>query len=69
MIVFFSDGLTDRTSPAGEMFGVERLKEAAVRSRGDAARIALYSLLGEVQGFSGGLPAEDDVTLIVTRVR
>jgi serine phosphatase RsbU (regulator of sigma subunit) len=68
-VVFFSDGLTDRTSPAGEMFGVERLKEAAVRSRGDAARIALYSLLGEVQGFSGGLPAEDDVTLIVTRVR
>ncbi len=69
MIVFFSDGLTDRTSPVGEMFGVERLKEAAARSRGDAARIALYSLLGEVQGFSGGLPAEDDVTLIVTRVR
>ena len=69
MIVFFSDGLTDRTSPAGEMFGVERLKEAAVRARGDAARIALYSLLGEVQGFSGGLPAEDDVTLIVTCVR
>jgi len=69
MVVFFSDGLTDRTSPAGEMFGVDRLKEAAVRSRGDAARIALYSLLGEVQGFSGGLPAEDDVTLIVTRVR
>jgi len=53
----------------GEMFGVERLKEAAARSRADAARIALYSLLGEVQGFSGGLPAEDDVTLIVTRVR
>ena len=24
MIVFFSDGLTDRTSPIGEMFGVER---------------------------------------------
>ena len=69
MIVFFSDGLTDRTSPAGEMFGVERLKQAAVRSRADSARIALYSLLGEVQGFSGGLPAEDDVTLIVTRVR
>jgi serine phosphatase RsbU (regulator of sigma subunit) len=69
MVVFFSDGLTDRTSPAGEIFGVERLKRAAVRSGGDAARIALYSLLGEVQGFSGGLPAEDDVTLIVARVR
>jgi serine phosphatase RsbU (regulator of sigma subunit) len=69
MLVFFSDGLTDRTSPGGEMYGVERLKQAALRSRDDAARIALYSLLGDVQGFSGGHHAEDDVTLIVTRVR
>lgn len=69
LLVLFSDGLTDRTSPAGELYGVERLKEAALRSRREAARIALYSLLGDVQGFSAGLPAEDDVTLIVTRVR
>jgi serine phosphatase RsbU (regulator of sigma subunit) len=68
-IVFFSDGLTDRTSPTGEMYGVERLREAVLRSRRDSARIALYSLLGDVQGFSAGLPADDDVTLIVTRVR
>ena len=69
MVVFFSDGLTDRRSPEGELYGVERLKQAAVRSRVDAARIGLYSLLGDVQGFSAGLPADDDVTLIVTRVR
>jgi hypothetical protein len=49
------------------MFSAERLKDAAVRSRGDSARITLYSLLGEVQGFSSGLPAEDDQTLIVAK--
>ena len=50
------------------MFQERRSKcEAAVRSRGDGARITLYSLLGEVQGFSGGLPAEDDQTLIVAK--
>jgi sigma-B regulation protein RsbU (phosphoserine phosphatase) len=69
LLVLFSDGLTDRTSPAGELYGAERLKEAALRSRREAARIALYSLLGDVQGFSAGLPAEDDVTLIVVRAR
>jgi serine phosphatase RsbU (regulator of sigma subunit) len=67
LFVFYSDGVTDRSNAAGEMFSAERLKDAAVRSRGDSARITLYSLLGEVQGFSGGLPAEDDQTLIVAK--
>jgi sigma-B regulation protein RsbU (phosphoserine phosphatase) len=69
LFVFYSDGITDRTDPGGEIYGVERLKEAAVRSRADAARISLYSLLGEVQGWSAGGPADDDMTLIVARAR
>jgi serine phosphatase RsbU (regulator of sigma subunit) len=69
MLVFFSDGITDRSSQDGQLYGVERLKAAAIRSRGDAARLALYSLLGDVQGFSSGAPAEDDMTLIVAKPR
>jgi serine phosphatase RsbU (regulator of sigma subunit) len=69
MLVFFSDGITDRLSEDGQFYGVERLKAAAIRSRGDAARLALYSLLGDVQGFSSGTPAEDDMTLIVAKPR
>jgi serine phosphatase RsbU (regulator of sigma subunit) len=64
VVVFFSDGITDRSAQDGQLYGVERLKAAAVRSRGDAARLALYSLLGDVQGFSAGTPADDDMTLI-----
>jgi hypothetical protein len=48
---------------------VERLKEAALRNRSDSARIVLYSLLGDVQGWSAGTPAEDDSTLIVAKFR
>jgi serine phosphatase RsbU (regulator of sigma subunit) len=69
MLVFFSDGITDRSSQDGQFYGVDRLKAAAVRSRGDAARLALYSLLGDVQGFSSGTPADDDMTLIVAKPR
>jgi serine phosphatase RsbU (regulator of sigma subunit) len=69
MLVFYTDGVTDRGSREGEMYGAERLKEAAARNRKDPARIALYSILGEVQGWSGGLPAEDDATLVVAKVR
>lgn len=69
LLVLFTDGLTDRTNGAGEFYGVPRLKEAARRNRGSSARLLLYSLLGEVQGFSAGEPAGDDVTLIVAQVR
>ncbi len=70
LFVFYSDGITDRANPQGELFGAERLKEAAARTGTDSsARITLYSLLGEVQGWSAGAPAEDDMTLIVARAR
>ena len=70
LFVFYSDGITDRTNPQGELFGVERLKEAAARTGTDSsARITLYSLLGEVQGWSAGAQAEDDMTLVVARAR
>src|SRR5262245_12943366 len=67
LFVFFSDGLTDRADARGEMYGADRLREAAVRSRRDPARIVLYSLLGEVQGWSNGTLPEDDTTLIVAK--
>ncbi|PYQ47578.1 MAG: hypothetical protein DMF78_23360 [Acidobacteria bacterium] len=69
LFVFYSDGLIDRTNPDGELFGIERLKDAATRATRDSARIAVYSLLGDVQGWSAGAPAEDDMTLVVARAR
>jgi len=69
LFVLYSDGVVDRNNAEGEQLGVDRLKQAALRAAGDGARIALYSLLGEVQGWSGGTPPEDDATLIVARVR
>ena len=69
LLVFYSDGVIDRSDERGELYGIERLKEAAVRSRRDSARIILYSLLGEVQGWSGGMPPEDDATLVVAKAR
>jgi serine phosphatase RsbU (regulator of sigma subunit) len=69
LVVLYSDGVTDHGSADGELFGVERLKEAALRNRADTARIVLYSLLGDIQGWSAGTPAEDDTTLIVAKFR
>jgi sigma-B regulation protein RsbU (phosphoserine phosphatase) len=69
LFVLYSDGVVDRNNAQGEQLGVERLKQAAIHTAGDGARIALYSMLGEVQGWSGGTPPEDDATLIVARIR
>ena len=69
VVVFYSDGVTDRGDEDGNGFGADRLKEAARRSRADAARIILYSMLGDVQGWSGGTPAQDDATLVVFKAR
>jgi serine phosphatase RsbU (regulator of sigma subunit) len=69
LLVFYSDGVTDRGNAAGEAYGLERLRDAAVRSRNDPARIILYTLLGEVQGWSSGCPAEDDMTLVAVKAR
>lgn len=69
VVVFYSDGVTDRGDAQGDVYGAERLKEAARRSRRDSARIVLYSMLGDVQGWSAGTPAEDDATLVVFKTR
>ncbi len=69
LLVLYTDGVTDRGTAGGEGFGLERLGESAGRVRADPARLALYSLLGEVQGHSGGQPPEDDLTLVALKLR
>ncbi len=68
-LVAYSDGVTDRVNARGEAFGLERLVEHALGIRHDPARLALYSLLGALQGFASGVAADDDSTLVVLRRR
>jgi sigma-B regulation protein RsbU (phosphoserine phosphatase) len=69
LLVFYSDGITDRENGEADLYGIDRLKQAALRTRRDPARIALYSILADVQDWSRGVPAEDDATLLVVRTR
>jgi sigma-B regulation protein RsbU (phosphoserine phosphatase) len=67
MLVLYSDGLTDSRSKAGERFGLDRLKEAAIRERRRGARGAHDAILAAVQAFTGGAPLVDDLTLLMLR--
>jgi serine phosphatase RsbU (regulator of sigma subunit) len=69
LLVLYSDGLTERENGEGDLYGIDRLKDTALRLRRDTPRIALYSILADVQDWSRGRPAEDDATLLVARIR
>ena len=64
-IVLFSDGVTEATSPAGELFGLARLT-AAVEATGAVPAFALVEAIrGAVAAFAGGGRPADDLTLLV----
>jgi sigma-B regulation protein RsbU (phosphoserine phosphatase) len=66
-IVFYTDGITEATDPAGEQFGVKRLDAALARCRDEPAEI-VAAILGAVDQFTAGQPATDDRTVVVAKV-
>jgi len=68
-ILLFSDGVSEAPSPGGEEFGEARL-ERVFRDHADApAREISAAILAAVEAFQAGAPPEDDMTLVVARVR
>jgi phosphoserine phosphatase RsbU/P len=67
-LVFYTDGVVEAHSPAGELFGFGRL-EALVAAHGALAPQALVArVLAEVTAFAGERSQHDDMTLVVLRV-
>jgi sigma-B regulation protein RsbU (phosphoserine phosphatase) len=68
LFVCFTDGVVERASPAGKLFGDRRLR-GALTGRAlpdDDALVALREeILGAVERHAEGLPAEDDITLVL----
>ena len=64
-LVLYSDGLVEAISPAGEPFGYEHLEtilEAAADRSGTGLTATLLDALAD---HSGGIPAADDLTILV----
>ncbi len=67
-LLFYTDGLTDATSAAGELFGNERLRESASKADPGAHNI-IDSVLGSVRDFIGAARPFDDLTMIAISLR
>lgn len=65
--IFYTDGVTEARSPAGEFFGEERLEELVAACAGLPADEIAGRVEAEVMGFQEGR-ARDDVAVLVVRV-
>ena len=63
--LFYTDGATEAMSPAGEMFGDERLATALARVADRPLDAALEALFAEIAAFRAA--QDDDVTLMLVR--
>jgi sigma-B regulation protein RsbU (phosphoserine phosphatase) len=66
-LVLATDGVTEARDAAGEEFGSERLGRAAFLARAGSAREIARACLGAFDAHRGGIPAHDDVTLLVLK--
>jgi len=67
-LVLFTDGITECTNSAGELFGDQRLDEA-LRAPTDGAAELLERVVHSVHAFRAGLPPGDDETCLVAAVK
>lgn len=66
-LVLFTDGISEASSPDGEMFGVEGLERALTECTGDPDCV-VDSVMTALREYEGGVRPSDDQTLVVMQV-
>ena len=69
LLTVFSDGVTEAENLSGEEYGDEQLASYLAANRESEACALVEGIVGEVDRFTAGAPAGDDVTVVVARYR
>jgi hypothetical protein len=70
LLVFYTDGLVEARNAQGQEYGDARLQKALARAADSrTAREVRDAVLGDLSNFKGDHEQEDDITLVVVRVR
>ena len=64
-IVFYTDGLTERQTTDGEMFGFERLMKVLERGAEGGPDQLLHELIESLERFADGHEPQDDQTILI----
>ncbi len=67
ILLLYTDGVVERQSPAGEEFGLRRLRALLHALDGAAAASIVGEVLSAVDSFGDGAPMRDDVTVVALR--
>jgi phosphoserine phosphatase RsbU/P len=68
-LLLYSDGITEASNAAGDLYGSERLAAVAERARGLALDAWLDAMLADVAAFTGGRPPDDELSLLALERR
>ncbi len=66
-IIFYTDGITEATNPAGEMFGMDELDRVLENCHLSAEGL-IQEVLQALEDFTKNQPAADDRTLLVAKI-
>ncbi|HSF83319.1 MAG TPA: SpoIIE family protein phosphatase [Anaerolineales bacterium] len=66
-LLLYTDGVTDGRNPAGQVFGLERLKPFLGRMSSLPAQPACDEIMAMLMDYQGGAAQEDDITLVAIR--
>ena len=69
LLVFYSDGITEGTSPSGEQYGADRLIALVTANHQLGAGELTRKIVAGVEEYCQGAPARDDRTLVVLKVK
>ncbi len=69
MLVFYSDGITEASNPAYEMYGLERFKACLSEKRHLSPAEVKQAVLYELASYQQGETPNDDIALIIAKFR
>lgn len=69
VLALYTDGVTEGMNRDNAPFGADRLMDVVRRNRRHKSATILQAVRDAVREFRGGLPAQDDLTLVVIKMR
>jgi sigma-B regulation protein RsbU (phosphoserine phosphatase) len=69
ILVGYSDGLVEPENVYGEEFGIQRLRDAAIRLHASSPKVVAQGMMQAAEEWAGTPEQADDMTVIVARLR